>query len=113
MKKFAIVTAVVLFALLAYAGAVLAHDNGACPMAVKGAKVEVKNTDKGVTIVITADDADAVKEIQARAEKIGKDGCGCMKGEKKGEGHKCPHAKDKDKEAACGGDQESKCPHAK
>jgi hypothetical protein len=69
-------------------------------MMVKGAKAEVKNVEKGIQITITADDAAAVKEIQARGEKIGKGGgCPMMK-----EG-KCPCAGGNDM-----GKQMGKCP---
>jgi TusA-related sulfurtransferase len=108
MKK--LLALVVVIALLGVSGTVLACEGaGACPMKVKGAKIEVKNVDKGVTITITAGDAAAVKEIQEKAVKI-KDGCPCMK---EGKEHgKCPHAGEK---GACGDGQstESKCPHAK
>lgn len=100
----------VIISILAFAGAALACEGAkACPMKVNGAKVEVKNVDKGVTITVTADDAAAVKEIQDKAAKS-KEGCACMKdGRKEG---KCPHAAEK---GACGGGQstESKCPHEK
>ena len=127
MKKLAVVLVAVL-ALCAFAGAALACDGGCMsPMKAKGAKVDVKKTDKGVVITITGDSPDVVKEIQARAEKAGKEGAGggCKghkDGEKKGEGGGCPHAK----EGTCGGEQscggekscgehkeEGKCPHAK
>ncbi|MBI5527364.1 MAG: hypothetical protein HY897_13595 [Deltaproteobacteria bacterium] len=108
MKK--LLALMVIFAFLGFAGAALACEGaGACPMKVKGAKVEVKNVEKGVTITITGGDAAAVKEIQEKAAKA-KEGCACMKGGK--EQGKCPHAGEK---GACGDEQssESKCPHAK
>lgn len=122
MKKLGIAV-VILFALCAFAGTALACEGGCmCPVKAKGAKVDVKKSDKGVVITITGDTAEVVKDIQARADKIGKDGaCGCkgeMKGEKAGG---CPHAKEGGcgHEKSCGGEQscgdkkEGKCPHAK
>jgi uncharacterized protein involved in copper resistance len=41
---------------------------GLCPMTVPGAKVDVKAVDNGVTITVTAEDANAVRRIQRLAE---------------------------------------------
>ena len=41
-----------------------------CPCAVEGASKKITNTDNGVTVEITAEKEDAVKEIQARAAKM-------------------------------------------
>lgn len=43
-----------------------------CPMHIKGAKVKVKNTKKGVIIRITAKDAEIIKEIQKSAANMKK-----------------------------------------
>lgn len=37
---------------------------GSCPMGVKGAKVEATNIDNGITVNITSDDPEVVKQIQ-------------------------------------------------
>jgi hypothetical protein len=67
-----------------------------CPMMVKGAKVEVKSVEKGVTITITSEDPTAVKEIRTKAAHMEKAGCPCPKGDcpcAKGEKGDCPCAK--------------------
>lgn len=38
-----------------------------CPMGVKGAKVETTNLANGITVAITSDDPEIVKQIQERA----------------------------------------------
>ncbi len=43
---------------------------GFCPMMVPGAKMEMKNVDRGVTITITSDDAKAARRIQRMAEMM-------------------------------------------
>ena len=103
MKKLMLV-ALALFVLVAFSAS--AGADCKCPAMVKGAKVEVKNVEKGVTITITADDPAAVKEIQDKGAAIGAaGGCPCKKGDAAG----CPCAK-----GDCGGKgqgkAEGKCP---
>jgi len=61
-----VLTFVFLTGLTAYACG--NHDNngtkGNCPMAVEGAKVEVTNIANGITVQITSDDPEVVKQIQ-------------------------------------------------
>jgi len=77
MKKILIVAALAALVALVFGGTTMAGEcGGNCPMMVKGAKAEVKNVEKGIQITITSDDPAAVKEIQAKGEKIGK-GAGC------------------------------------